>query len=159
MNDTFNFRIIIAVFCLVMAFPAVSAAAAKKTAPAPAAKKAAKADSPEELTKGLHEFGLKLAESYNRCVKGSKAKKDIQQNADGSYTAVYHEIDPKSITCSYKDSSDPKGPVKYIGTLNYAEVKYTCTAPTKAEAEKGPFTESRSSTTELIKYVKGKWTY
>ncbi|MCL1939065.1 MAG: hypothetical protein FWG04_00180 [Desulfovibrionaceae bacterium] len=157
MNRSFNFRIIIAVFCLVMAFPAVSAAAAK-TAP-PAAKKAAKADSPEELTKGLHEFGLKLAESYNRCVKGSKAKKDILQNADGSYTAVYHEIDPQSITGSYKDSSDPKGPVKYIGTLTYAEVKYTSTAPTKAEAEKGPFTESRSSTTELIKYVKGKWSY
>jgi len=51
MNLSFNFRIIIAVLCLVMAFPAVSTAAAK---PAPAAKKSAKAESPEELTKGLH---------------------------------------------------------------------------------------------------------
>ena len=142
----FYCRILVTIFCLALAAPVLSADIAK-------------AESQEELVKKLHEFGLGVAESYNRCVKGNKKNKDIERNSDGSYTAVYHEIDPKSITCSYKDSSNPSGPVKYIGTLNYSEVKYVCTAPSKAAAEKGPFTQYRTNTTELVKYMKGKWSY
>ena len=127
--------------------------------PAPQAVKYPKGESPDELTKRLHEFGVNLAASYNRTVLGSKAKKDIKKNADGSFTATYHEIDVNTISGTYRDSSNPTGPVKYIGTLTYAEVTYTNTAPTQAEAEKGPFRESRTTTTELIKYVKGKWSY
>ena len=158
MNISFYRRIIIAVFCLavVIPAPAISSTTAK---PAQAAKPA-KGESQEELLlKKLHEFGIKLAESYNRTVKGSKNKKDIQKNADGSYTAIYHEIDKNSINGTFKESSNPKGPVKYIGTLTYAEVTYTNTAPTREEAEKGPFRESRTTTTELVKYVRGKWSY
>lgn len=143
----FYCRIVAAVFCLALAAPAISSAAAVKN------------ESQEVLTKKLHEFGLGVAESYNRCVKGNKKKKDIEKNTDGTYTAVYHEIDPQSITCTYRDSSNPNGPVKYIGTLNYSEVKYVCTAPTRAAAEKGPFVQYRTNTTELVKYVNGKWTY
>lgn len=147
MKASYFCRLIIAVFCLALAAPMLSATAVKA------------ADSQEVLIKKLHEFGLGVADSYNRCVKGSKAKKDIEKNSDGTYTAVYHEIDTKSITCSYKNSSNPSGPVKYIGTLQYAEVTYTCTAPSKAAAEKGPFTQRRSPTTELVKYMNGKWSY
>ena len=157
MNTLFYCRIFIVVFCLAVAFPApaTSSTAAK---PAQAAKYP-KGESPEELTKKLHEFGVNLAGSYNRTVMGSKDKKDVKKNADGSYTAKYHEICLNSINGTYKDSSNPKGPVKYIGTLTYAEVTYTNTAPTREAAEKGPFRESRTTTTELIKYVKGKWSY
>jgi len=151
MNASFYRRIIIALFCLVMAAPvlAISHTAAK----------ASRGESHEELTKKLLEFGAQLAESYNRCVKGSKAKKDIEKNADGTYTAIYHEIDINSIAGTFKESSNPSGPVKYIGTLNYTEVRYTSTAATRAEAAQGPFRESRTTTTELVKYVKGKWSY
>ena len=147
-NSLFFHRIFVIIFCLTLAAPIVAADSAL-----------AASDGHEALIKRLHEFGLSVAESYNRCVKGNKQKKDIEKNSDGSYTAVYHEIDPQSITCTYKDSSNPKGPVKYIGTLNYSEVKYVCTAPSKAEALKGPFVAHRTNTTELVKYVNGKWSY
>jgi len=146
MNASFCRHIIIAVFCLVMAAPATAASSTP-------------ASYNEELTGKLHAFGVQLAESYNRTVNGSKARKTIQKNTDGTYTAIYHEIDLDSITASFKESSDPKGPVKYIGILTYAEVKHVSTAPTRAEAEKGPFTASRSTTTELVKYIRGRWTY
>ena len=154
MNASFYRFIVIGVFCLVVAAPAlaISSTAAKST-------RAAKGVPHEELDKKLREFGVQLAESYNRNVLGSKAKKDIKKNADGTYTAIYHEIDISSIAGSFKESSNPSGPVKYIGTLTYAEVRYTSTAPTRAEAEKGPFSESRTTTTELVKYVRGKWSY
>jgi len=156
MNIPFYCRIIIVLFCLAVAFPAPASSA---PAAKPAAAKYPKGESPEELTKTLHEFGVKLSESYNRTVIGSKAKKDIKKNADSTYTAIYHEICRDSISGTYKESSNPKGPVKYIGTLTYAEVTYTSTGPTKEAAEKGPFRESRTTTTELIKHVKGKWSY
>lgn len=153
MNVSYNYcRIILTVICLGLTAPMLNAAPA-------AAAAAAAAESQEQLTQKLHQFGLNVAESYNRCVKGNKKNKEFTKNSDGSFTAVYYEIDPKSVTVSYRDSSNPKGPVRYIGTLNYAEVKYSCTGKTKAEAEKGPFTEQRSMTTELVKYVKGKWSY
>lgn len=168
MKTPYFCRLSIIVFCLSLAVPtlnlrtgehsglALAASAPKAKAAAP---KATAAESQEVLTKKLHEFGVRIAEQYNKHVKGSKAKKDITKNANGGYTAVYHEIDTESITCSYTDSSNPKGPVKYIGMLKYSEVKYVCTAPSRAEAEKGPFTPQRSTTTELVKYVNGKWSY
>ncbi len=142
--------------CILIAFVCLAAALHGQDA---LAASAAEAHSHDTLTKNLHAFGLDIAEKYNKHVKGSKAKKDVVKNADGTWTAVYHEIDPQSIRCSYRDSSNPKGPVRYIGTLHYAEVKHVCTAPSKAAAEKGPFTQHRTGTTELVKYVKGKWTY
>jgi len=157
MNTSFYCRIIIVIFCLAVAFPSP---AISTTTPKPAqGTKHPKGESPEELTKKLHEFGIKLAESYNRTVKGSKNKKEIQKNADGTYTAIYHEICMNSINGTFTESSNPKGPVKYIGTLTYAEVTFTNTAPTMEEAEKGPFRESRSITTELVKFVRGNWSY
>jgi len=157
MNTFFYRRIIIVVFCLAVAIPAP--AIIFTTAKPAEAAKPARGESQEELLKRLHEFGIKLAESYNRTVKGSKNKKDIRKNDDGTYTATYHEIDVNSINGTFRESSNPKGPVRYIGTLTYAEVTFTNTAPTREEAEKGPFRESRSTTTELVKYVRGQWSY
>jgi hypothetical protein len=151
MNASFYRSIILVFFCLVMAVPAPATGSTAK---------AAKGESQEELlTRTLHQFGVQIAEAYNRNVNGSKAKKDTRKNADGTYTAIYYEIDLNSIAGTYKESSNPKGPVKYIGTLTYAEVRYVNTAPTRAEAEQGPFLQSRSTTTELVKYVRGKWSY
>lgn len=150
-----------AALCLFITVPGfvtdASAAAAAKKDTVQASAKAT--ESPEVLQKKLLEFGESVAASFNRCVMPSEAKKKVEKNADGTYTATYVGIDPKSLSASYKQAIDPKSPVKYIGTLNYDEVTYTCTAKTKADAGKGPFKNARVRTTELVKYVNGKWTY
>ena len=143
------------------AAPAKKAPAAPKDA-APAAKKSASAgpaNSPEVLQKGLDDFAKNTIATLNRCVVPSSGKKEITKNADGSFTARYIEIDPNSIRTSYKTPDKP-GPVSYIGYMSYNESEYHCTAPTKAAAEKGPFTPRNTKMlTELIKHLNGKWTY
>ena len=147
MNTSLYSRILIVVFCLVLAVPAVASTPRK-------------GESPEELTQRLLEFGRQIAASYNRTVLGSRDHKKIRKNDDGTYTAIFHEICIDSISGSYKESSNPKGPVRYIGTLTYAEIRHmSAPAPTQAEAKEGPFTQSRTTTTELIKYVRGQWSY
>ncbi|MDR2488780.1 MAG: hypothetical protein LBD42_04735 [Desulfovibrio sp.] len=145
-------------FCFAMAMPslpAVGAAAQKAKAQAPA--KAAK--SPEELQKQLEAFAADTIGKLNRHALPSLNKKEIKQNADGSFTARYVAIDPATIKTSYKKTDKP-GPVPYIGYMSYNEAEYHCTAATKADAEKGPFTVKKAKMlTELIKYANGKWTY
>jgi hypothetical protein len=152
-----------AALCLLLTAPAVpaSSADAKPKAPAAAGKKSAApaAETPENLKARLEEFGKTVAESFNRTVLPSINKKEVTKNSGGGFTARYLAIDPQSINVSFKPAVNPKSPVKYIGTLNYAEMTYTCTAPTRDAALKGPFTASRTMTTELVKYVNGKWTY
>ena len=162
-----------AALCLFLTAPALQAlsAEAKSGAPATAAKKSAApaaagkksaapaAETPENLKARLEEFGKKVAESFNRTVLPSINKKEVTTNSGGGFTARYLAIDPQSIRVSFKPAIDPKSPVKYIGTLNYAEMTFTCTAPTRDAALKGPFSASRTMTTELVKYVNGKWTY
>ena len=128
---------------------AQATAAKKSAAPAAAAKKSAApaAETPENLKARLEEFGKKVAESFNRTVLPSINKKEVTKNSGGGFTARYLAIDPQSIRVSFKPAIDPKSPVKYIGTLNYAEMTFTCTAPTRDAALKGPFSASRTMTT------------
>ena len=140
--------------------PAKKAPAAPR-AVAPATKKSASsaANSPEALQKGLDDFAKNTITTLNRCVVPSSGKKEVTKNADGTFTARYIAIDPNSIKTSYKTPDKP-GPVSYIGYMSYNESEYYCTAATKAEAEKGPFTPRNTKfLTELIKHLNGKWTY
>lgn len=112
------------------------------------------------LEKGLREFAAKTIESINRCVVPSEKKKEITKNHDGSYTARYIAIDPRSVNVSISKPSNMSGAVKYIGYMRYCENELSCTASTKAAAEKGPFKPTRTENlTELVKYVNGKWSY
>ena len=146
------------VLCLTLAGPlcvsadAAQVVASKKSKSAPVA-------SPGAVQHGLDEFAQKTIASINRCVLPSSGKKEITSNGNGSFTARYIEIDPKSVSTSYKPAEN-SSVVTYIGYMNYQEVEYTCTASSKAAAAKGPFTPiRREQMTELIKYVNGKWTY
>lgn len=136
-----------------------SSAAAPKAAKGKHSAPAGHTHSPEVLQRGLDEFAHKTIATLNRCVVPSLGKKEITKNADGTFTARYIEIDPKSIRTSYKTPNKP-GPVAYIGYMSYNEIEYHCTAPSKTAAEKGPFAPKNSKMlTELIKHLNGKWTY
>ena len=157
--------------CLALAVPAMAEGTpAKKSSPAPktstsapaksSGKKAtARSDSPEQLQAKLDSFAQTTIGSINRCVLPSATKKEVTKNSDGTFTARYLEMDPKSISTSYKPS-EGSTVVPYIGYMRYDEVEYACTAASQSDALKGPFTATRRApTTELIKYTKGKWTY
>lgn len=148
------------ILCLVATCPAFSASEASLVASKKTKASTATTDnSPAALQQKLEEFAQKTIASINRCVIPSSSKKEITSNGNGSFTARYIEIDPKSISTSYKPSEN-SSVVKYIGYMNYQEVEYTCTASSKTAASQGPFTPiRREQMTELIKYVNGKWTY
>ncbi|MDR0826951.1 MAG: hypothetical protein LBN33_03610 [Desulfovibrio sp.] len=143
--------------------PAAKPAAAKPAAK-PAAKAAAEGKAPassldETLKRKLDEFAQKTIESINRHILPSERKKEVKKNGDGTFVARYIAVDPTSIATSFK-KSDGGGPVQYIGYMSYTEKEYHCIAPSKAAAEKGPFTlRSSEGMTELVKYVNGRWTY
>ena len=117
-------------------------------------------ESQEAVQKKLDSFVQQYAASFNRCVVPSKAKMAVTKNPDGTFTATYREMDPKSFQTSFstpKGANPPKG-LQYIATIHYDEVDWRCTAPSKTDAVKGPFNASRQRTTEWIKYLNGKWT-
>lgn len=121
---------------------------------------AAAEDSHDVLQKNLNEFASKTIESINRCVLPSQGKKEFTRNGDGSYSARYIAINPKSISTSFKKPEKVTGGVTYIGYMRYEEVEYVCSGKTKADADKGPCNPRTSQQlTELVKYVNGKWTY
>ncbi|MDR2124341.1 MAG: hypothetical protein LBP38_05075 [Desulfovibrio sp.] len=132
--------------------------AGKKTAskPAPAAGK----NADEVLHQKLEAFGRDAIETMNRHALPSQGKKEVLKNKDGSYTARYVSIDPASLSVSFKKAEPPAGTVSHIGYLRYVSKEYFCTASTESAAKNGPF-EPRMSRghTELIKYVRGKWSY
>ncbi len=144
--------------------PAAKSAAksAAKAAAKPAAKKTepkAAGDSADAVKAGLDEFANKTIASINRCVLPSCDKKEVTKNADGTFTARYIEVDPKSLDTSYKKPESSKA-ITYIGYMNYTEIEYVSTGKTKEAALNGTFTASRrESMTELVKYVKGRWSY
>jgi len=155
------FRVLLgAILCLAVTGPAFSASEGLVASKRSKASTAAATDSsPAALQQKLEEFAQKTIASINRCVLPSASKKEITSNGNGSFTARYIEIDPKSVSTSYKPSEN-SSVVKYIGYMNYQEVEYTSTASSKSAAAQGPFTPiRREQMTELIKYVNGKWTY
>ena len=155
--------------CLALAVPALAEGTTAKNSPAqksstaPAkssGNKTASTEAPDKLQQNLDSFAHKTIGSINRCVLPSSGKKEVKKNPDGSFTARYIEVDPKSVATSYKPSENNNKLVPYIGYMRYDEVEYVSTAATQKEALDGPFKQSsRVSMTELVKYVKGKWSY
>ncbi len=145
--------------------PAVTAVAMKSPAPAgskkavPATgKKLPPGESPERLQQDLDVFAKKCVVSMNNQLKPGPKNKEVAPHPNGGYVARYMTVDPDSLQTSYNSSANKY--VKYIGKMIYHEVEYSCTAPTREQALAGPFSEiNRVPITELIKYMKGKWTY
>ena len=164
-NYSFFGRLALAlVLILAMAAPAIAADNSAKSAKKPAASKTSKAkpaaDTPEAVQAKLDQFAKTTIATLNRCVVPSAGKKAVTQNSDGTYTARYIEINPATLTTSYKKPENAGGPLTYIGTMRYEEIEYQCTASSKDGALNGPFApKKREMMTELIKYINGKWTY
>ncbi len=145
----------------------VKAAPKAETKAAPKKAKSKKAEAPvakgaetgDALNNRLQAFAQSTIASINRNIMPSAKKKQVTQNADGSYTCRYIAVDNSNVQTSYKKPESSTA-ITYVGKMTYEEVEYSCTAPSSAAAMAGPFTEARrESMTELVKYVDGKWTY
>ncbi len=141
------------------------APAAKKAVPAKAAAKTAAKGKPaplsvpEKLQADLDVFAKKCVISMNNQLKPGLKSKEVNPHPSGGYVARYMTVDPDSLTTSYNPTENNKY-VQYIGKMLYHEVEYSCVGQTKEQALAGPFNEvNRIPVTELIKYMKGKWTY
>lgn len=162
MQSSYFFRLVLgAALCLAMASPAFSSEATTLVAASKGKKSQAASTvnhSPAAVQSQLDEFAQKTIASINRCVLPSANKKEIKRGPGGGFTARYIEIDPRSVSTSYKASQNTA--VQYIGYMNYDEVEYVCNGKTEAAAKSGPCTQTRrEKLTELVKYVNGKWTY
>lgn len=160
--------------CCLAAAPAMAADSAAKPAAKPAAAKpqaakkpvakapakaAKKEENQAEVQAKLDTFARGLIVNLNTYCIPSEKKKNIVKNSDGTYTAYYKAIDPRSLLTSFRPPESSKV-ITYVGDINYQEVDYKCTAKTEAAALKGPFVEAeRMPIRELVKYKKGKWSY
>ena len=131
--------------CAVLAFPAFAGESSLMVAAAKEKKQAAPAASAGDIQAQLDTFAKSYLKNMNDCV--SPSKKSKKSGHGGMY---YLEYDPNSLRTSYKPSSNPA--VQYVGYLHYDEVTYVCKGDDCKPTD-------RNKLTELIMYVKGKWTY
>ncbi len=119
-------------------------------------KKRAAAD-PEKVQRDLDAFAKDCLAKMNRNIRPGINAKEVVAVAEG-FRARYLLIDPDSLRTSFSASENKA--VDYIGRLSYHEVEYVCVGKTKAQALAGPFSEhNRRPLTELIKHMRGKWSY
>ncbi|MDR2161089.1 MAG: hypothetical protein LBO77_02975 [Desulfovibrio sp.] len=141
------------ILCFIVPLPAQGRQGSSSLPAAPA-----KA-SGDQVQQKLDAFARRTISSINRAVLPSSLKKEVSRNNDGTFTARYIEVDPDTISTSYLTPED-SALVSYIGYMHYVEIEYICTARDQKGALNGPFIpRKRAPVTEIIKYIKGKWTY
>lgn len=129
-------------------------AAAKKTVPG----KSAAVENDDVVQKKLDEFASTTVNSLNKYRLDGETRKQVEM-VNGQYVARYCSIDRNSIQTSFK-KPEFSNAITYVGYMKYHEVDYESSGKTKEEALAGPFKEvGRQGMTELIKYLKGHWTY
>jgi len=91
----------------------------------------------DRLTADFNRFAQSRIEMMNRNLAVSRERMQIRRETDGSYRAVFHQIDDESLACEVSRSQSRSIP--YVAVLSYREQVYaaSCTAP--AECRQGPF--------------------
>lgn len=152
----------VSLLALAFAFSAPAfAAEGRSVGKVPAAKASKPVSSPGadsgSLQKDLDVFAISCVAKMNEQMMPGIKSKQVVRVPEG-YQAKYTAVDPNSLTTSYRPSEHKIVP--YVGRMMYHEVEYVCVGKTREEALAGPFSEvTRRPMTELIKYMKGKWTY
>ncbi len=94
--------------------------------------------------------------SLNRNHRFSRSRMLIEQQADGTWKARYHQIEQASMTCQVRRSKSKSVP--YVGVLSYKEQIYESIGATAAECRKGTFRAVRAIPNKhIFCYKKGGW--
>lgn len=113
----------------------------------------------QELTKKLVDFEnfakWKLRQ-LNSNHRYSRDRMEILKQADGTYRARYHEIDPSSLSVKVRRSQSNSVP--YVGVLSYREQVYESSASTPDQFGQGVFAVVEIiPNRHIFSYRKGKW--
>lgn len=97
----------------------------------------------------------KVAE-MNRNHQLAPARMRIERNGDGSYRALYHQIDENSLASEVSPSSSRTYP--YVAVLSYRENVYAATCARPTECRRGPFTQvAVIPNRHIFTYGRGLW--
>lgn len=97
----------------------------------------------------------KVAE-MNRNHQLAPARMRIERSADGSYRALYHQIDEQTLSSEVSRSSSRTYP--FVAVLSYAEKVYAATGPSPEACRRGPFTQvAVIPNRHIFTYGRGLW--
>lgn len=107
-------------------------------------------------TADFAKFAKIKIEEMNRNLLCSRENMQIRKQADGSYRAIYHQIDDTSLSCEVNRSRLRSVP--YVAVLSYREQIYaaSCTTPEQCKQQQFQpvdFIPNR----HIFTYSKGSW--
>ena len=101
-------------------------------------------------------FARAKLEEMNRNHRLSRARMKIDKTPDGSYRAVYHQIDDASMACEVSRSQSRSIP--YVAVLSYKEQIYSASCPTPDACREGQFTSvGVIPNRHIFSYSNGSW--
>jgi murein DD-endopeptidase MepM/ murein hydrolase activator NlpD len=106
-------------------------------------------DVPQAIRDEFLRYALKWVDELDRLGVGTVTSKKIKM-VDGQWEASYRVIIRESIGAEVKRVQYDHTP--YVGHITYLQRVYTCAAPTKEAALRGPFTEKDEAIREIFSY-------
>jgi len=110
----------------------------------------------DSRTADFAEFARLKIREMNKNLIFSRDRMQIRKEADGSYRAVFHEIDASSL--GYEVSSSQSKSIPYVAVLTYREQIYAASGQTPEQCRKGPFNPvGFIPNRHIFSYSKGVW--
>ena len=101
-------------------------------------------------------FARAKLEEMNRNHRLSRSRMQIDKTPDGSYRAVYHQIDDASMSCEVNRSQSKSIP--YVAVLSYKEQIYATSCPTPDACRQGQFASvGVIPNRHIFSYSNGSW--
>jgi hypothetical protein len=101
-------------------------------------------------------FARAKLEEMNRNHHLSRSRMQIDKTSDGSYRAVYHQIDDTSMACEVNRSQSKSIP--YVAVLSYKEQIYAASCPTPEACRQGQFASvGIIPNRHIFSYSNGSW--
>jgi len=92
----------------------------------------------------------------NRNHRLSRARMQINKTPDGSYRAVYHQIDDASMACEVSRSQSKSIP--FVAVLSYKEQVYAASCPTPEACRQEQFAAvGVIPNRHIFSYSNGSW--
>lgn len=104
----------------------------------------------------FEKFARTKVSQMNRNHALSRERMKISRETDGSYRAIFHEIDAASL--GYEVSRSSSKTIPYVAVLTYREQIYAATGMTPEACRKGPFSPvGFIPNRHIFSYSKGAW--
>lgn len=133
-----------------------AAAAGEQVAALPSETAAGAVDELGQRRLDFERFARGKVAEMNRNHQLAPARMRIERSADGSYRALYHQIDENSLASEVSPSSSRSYP--YVAVLSYSENVYAATCARPTECRRGPFTQvAVIPNRHIFTYGRGLW--